>query len=101
LFDLDDKIIIYDPTNTYFEGSMCSSKLAKFGRSKEKRTDAKLIVQAVVVNTEGFLKYSQIFEGNTADCNTVQNIIDELSARTSSTKKTPHSGIGCRHFHRR
>jgi len=89
LFDLDDKIIIYDLTNTYFEGSMRSSKLAQFGRSKEKRSDAKLIVLAVVVNTEGFLKYSQIFEGNTADCNTVQNIIDELSARTSSTEKHP------------
>ena len=89
LFDLDDKIIIYDLTNTYFEGSMRSSKLAKFGRSKEKRSDAKLIVLAVVVNTEGFLKYSQIFEGNTADCNTVQNIIDELSVRTSSTEKHP------------
>lgn len=89
LFDLDDKIIIYDLTNTYFEGSMRSSKIAKFGRSKEKRSDAKLIVLAVVVNTEGFLKYSQIFEGNTADCNTVQNIIEELSARTSSTEKHP------------
>ena len=43
----------------------------------------------MVVNTEGFLKYSQIFEGNTADCNTVQKIIDELSARTSSTEKHP------------
>ena len=89
LFDLDDKIIIYDLTNTYFEGSMRSSKIAKFGRSKEKRSDAKLIVLAVVVNTEGFLKYSQIFDGNTADCNTVQNIIEELSARTSSTEKHP------------
>jgi hypothetical protein len=89
LFDLDDKIIIYDLTNTYFEGSMRSSKIAKFGRSKEKRSDAKLLVLAVVVNTEGFLKYSQIFEGNTADCNTVQKIIDELSARTSSTENHP------------
>ncbi len=67
LFDLDDKIIIYDLTNTYFEGSMRSSKIAKFGRSKEKRSDARLVVLAVVVNTEGFLKYSQIFEDSTAD----------------------------------
>ena len=89
LFDLDDKIIIYDLTNTYFEGSMRSSELAKFGRSKEKRNDAKLIALAVVVNAEGFLKYSQIFEGNTADCNTVQSIIEELSARTSSTENRP------------
>ena len=89
LFDLTDKIILYDLTNTYFEGSMRSSKIARFGRSKEKRTNARLIVLAVVVNTEGFLKYSQIFEGNIADSKTLEQIITELSARTSSTDRQP------------
>jgi hypothetical protein len=46
LFDLEDKIILYDLTNTYFEGRMEKSKKAKFGRSKEKRSDAKIIVLA-------------------------------------------------------
>ena len=89
LFDLNDKIIIYDLTNTYYEGSMRKSKIAKFGRSKEKRNDARLIVLAVVVNTEGFLKYSQIFEGNTADSKTLDKIIGVLSARTSATERKP------------
>jgi hypothetical protein len=89
LFDLTDKIILYDLTNTYFEGSMRASKIARFGRSKEKRTDARLIVLAVVVNTEGFLKYSQIFEGNIADSKTLEQIITELSVRTSSTQRQP------------
>ncbi len=89
LFDLSDKIILYDLTNTYFEGSMRGSKIARFGRSKEKRKDARLIVLAVVVNTEGFLKYSQIFEGNIADSKTLEQIITELSARTSSTDRQP------------
>jgi hypothetical protein len=89
LFDLKDQIILYDLTNTYFEGSMRSSKMAKFGRSKEKRSDARLVVLAVVVNIEGFLKYSQIFEGNIADCVTLSKIIEDLSARTSSTKRKP------------
>jgi hypothetical protein len=89
LFDLTDKIILYDLTNTYFEGSMRSSKIAKFGRSKEKRSDARLVVLAVVVNTEGFLKYSQIFEGNIADSKTLEQIITELSSRTSSAERHP------------
>lgn len=89
LFDLDDKIILYDLTNTYFEGTVRSSKIAKFGRSKEKRSDARLIVLAVVVNTEGFLKYSQIFEGNIADSSTLEKIITELSLRTSSAERRP------------
>jgi len=80
LFDLTDKIILYDLTNTYFEGSMRSSKISKFGRSKEKRNDARLVVLAVVINTEGCLKYSQIFEGNISDSATLEQIITELSA---------------------
>jgi len=37
LFNLSDKIIFYDFTNTYFEGRKIDSELAQFGRSKEKR----------------------------------------------------------------
>jgi Transposase DDE domain len=87
LFDLQDKIILYDLTNTYFEGPMRKSKLAKFGRSKEKRNDAKLIVLAAVVNIEGFLKYSEIFEGNMADSKSLEIIIDKLSKKASVQKQ--------------
>ena len=85
LFDLDDKIILYDLTNTYFEGRMVNSKLAKFGRSKEKRSDAKIIVLALVVNTEGFLKYSNVFEGNTSDNQTLPDMVEKLRIKTSDS----------------
>src|SRR2546425_9398645 len=61
LFDLDDKIILYDLTNTYFEGRKAHSSIAQFGRSKEKRSDCKLVVLALVTNGEGFVKYSRFF----------------------------------------
>ena len=89
LFDLEDKIILYDLTNTYFEGRMKGSQLAKFGRSKEKRSDARLIVLAVVVNREGFLKHSAIFRGNMADSKTLESILDGLSLGTSLTGRKP------------
>jgi len=89
LFDLDDKIILYDLTNTYFEGRMKGSKTAKFGRSKEKRKDARLIVLAVVINPEGFLKYSNIFEGNMTDSKTLETIINALSKQTSFSSRKP------------
>ena len=89
LFDLQDTIILYDLTNTYFEGQMKESEIARFGRSKEKRSDAKLIVLAVVVNQEGFLKYSNIFEGNTSDSSTLKRIIDKLSSQTSVQDRKP------------
>lgn len=87
LFDLQDKIILYDLTNTYFEGEKRHSKIARFGRSKEKRNDAKLVVMAMVVNPEGFIKYSTIYEGNKADCKTLADMINKLRLATSSTGK--------------
>jgi len=89
LFDLEDKIILYDLTNTYYEGRMLKSKIAKFGRSKEKRSDARIVVLAVVINREGFLKYSNIFAGNMTDCKTLGTIIDALSKQTSFTNRKP------------
>ena len=89
LFDLEDKIILYDLTNTYFEGRMTGSKIAKFGRSKEKRGDARIVVLAVVINREGFLKYSNIFEGNMADCKTLGSVIDAMSNQTSYSHRKP------------
>lgn len=85
LFDIQDKIILYDLTNTYFEGEKRNSKLAQYGRSKEKRNDAKLIVLALVINPQGFIKYSNVFEGNTSDSVTLLAIIDNLRIKTSVT----------------
>ena len=82
LFDLQDKIVLYDITNTYFEGEKRNSKLARYGRSKEKRSDARLIVLALVINVEGFIKYSSVLEGNIADCNTLSAMIDKLATHT-------------------
>ena len=87
LFDLQDKIFLYDLTNTYFEGEKRSSKIARFGRSKEKRSDARLVVLAVVINPEGFIKYSTIYQGNMADCKTLSDMIAKLRQATSQTEK--------------
>jgi len=87
LFDIQDKIILYDLTNTYFEGRKQGSKLAKYGRSKEKRSDAKLVVLGLVINPEGFIKYSSIMEGNMADSKTLEGMIGKLRIKTSSSAR--------------
>ena len=88
LFDLSDKIVLYDLTNTYFEGQYTNSKIARYGRSKEKRNDAKLVVLALVVNIYGFIKYSCIHEGNMADSANLSQIIDKLSYCTNAEHPT-------------
>jgi hypothetical protein len=67
LFNLQGGIVLFDLTSSYFEGRKEGSRLARHGRSKEKRSDANLAVLALVVNAEGFNIYSSILEGNTSD----------------------------------
>ena len=87
LFDLQDRIILYDLTNTYFEGSKSRSKMARYGRSKEKRGDAKLIVLAMVINIEGFVKYFSIHEGNYADTSDISKLVEQLGKTMGSATK--------------
>ena len=83
LFDIQDKIMLYDLTNTYFEGEKRNSTLAKYGRSKEKRSDCKLVVLALVVNIFGFIKHSSVHEGNFSD---IVKVIDSLDYATGTNK---------------
>jgi transposase len=87
LFDIEDKIIPYDLTNTYYEARMADSRITRFGHSKEKRNDYKIIVLALVVNPEDFIKYSSILEGNVSDSSTLGGMIDTLRLKTSGSSK--------------
>ncbi len=89
LFNLENRIVLFDLTNFYFEGSKEHSKKAKYGRSKEKRDDCKLLVLALSINREGFIRYSEFLEGNIADCKTLPDMVDRLIVKSSSqTRKT-------------
>jgi len=82
LFNLANRIILFDLTNFHFEGRKAASSKAKRGRSKEKRSDCKLLVLALCVNAEGFIRYSSILAGNTADPDSLPDMVDKLSAKT-------------------
>ena len=81
LFNLTSRVMIFDLTNFFFEGRKEKSKKARFGRSKEKRSDCKLVVLALCINAEGFIRYSSILEGNTSDPASLPNMIDNLIAK--------------------
>jgi len=80
LFSLDEKIILYDLTNTYFEGKKEGSAKAQFGKSKEKRGDCKLITLALVVDSLGFPKESHILEGNVSEPGTLAGMLESIKA---------------------
>lgn len=78
LFEIKDSLVIYDLSNTYFEGRKASSKIAKYGKNKEKRNDCKQVVFTGVINAQGFIRYSKIYDGATADIVTLQDMISDL-----------------------
>ena len=83
MFNLEEKILLMDISNTYFEGRMEHSKICFHGRSKEKRDDCKIVVLAAVVNTDGLLVRTMTYEGNRQDVTTVKEVVGTLADQTS------------------
>jgi transposase len=79
LFNLQETIILYDISNTYFEGACKAHPKAKRGKSKEMRTDCPLLAIGVVLDSDGFPKHSEIFDGNVNERATLQEMITRLN----------------------
>lgn len=87
LFSLDETIVLYDLTNTYFEGKKAGNTKAQFGKSKERRTDCKLMTLALIVDAQGFPKESHILEGNAVEPETLASMIESIRALGHSMEK--------------
>lgn len=88
LFDLRETVILYDLTNTYFEGSKTNSIIAKPGKSKDHRDDRPLVTLALTVDDEGFPKQSRILSGNVSEPGTLELFLDKLSEGKRKTDFT-------------
>lgn len=62
---------------------MEDSKICFHGRSKENRDDCKIVVLAAVVNTDGLLVRTMIYEGSRQDVTTVKEVVGTLADQTS------------------
>lgn len=89
LFSLPETIILYDLTNTYFEGRAASNPKAKFGRSKEKRNDCRLLTLGLVIDSQGFPKTSQVFAGNQSEPETLLKMVNTLRQTDPTPNKKP------------
>jgi transposase len=95
LFSLPEKIILYDLTNTYFEGGAQGNVKARRGRSKENRTDCPLLTLALVIDEQGFVKTSRILPGNISEPGTLEETLNALqSTRYNPTPKAKQPGNG-------
>jgi transposase len=80
LFAIPETVTLYDLTNTYFEGEMAGNAKARRGRSKEKRNDCPLVTLGLVLDGSGFVRRSQMFEGNVSEGTTLEGMLQGLDA---------------------
>lgn len=78
LFGLDETLVLYDLTNTYFEGAAAANPKAARGHSKEKRSDCPLVTLGLVLDGRGFLRRSRFFEGNVSESSTLEEMVGAL-----------------------
>lgn len=78
-----DNVLLYDLTNTYFEGRP-KGEMFKRGRSKERRSDCLLISLAAMVDVKGFIKQLKFYPGNISEASTLVEMLNILKPSKSS-----------------
>jgi transposase len=87
LFAVDNDVLLYDVTSTYFEGRAEGNAQAQRGYSRDHRPDCKQVCIALVVTFDGFPLGYEVFPGNTHDATTVQTIVEAMEARHATVGK--------------
>src|ERR1700746_3684228 len=81
LFAIQNEVLLYDVTSTYFEGQAEANPQARRGYSRDHRPDCKQVCIALVVTFDGFPLGYEVFAGNTHDVRTLPTIVVTMEAR--------------------
>ena len=87
LFHAEFEVLLYDLTSTYFEGAMEENPKAKYGHSRDKRTDCLQVVIALVITTDGFPLAYEVMDGNTSDRATLRGFLDKIEKTYGKAKR--------------
>ncbi|MHB8258373.1 MAG: IS1634 family transposase [Acidiferrobacterales bacterium] len=87
LFAVENEILLYDVTSTYFEGKAEGNPQAQRGYSRDHRGDCKQVCIALIVTFDGFPLGYEVFPGNTHDSTTVQQIVETMERRHGAIGK--------------
>jgi transposase len=78
MFQLEYDVLLYDLTSTYFEGLCRRNPKARFGHSKDRRSDCRQVLVALVVTPEGFPINYEVLAGNTAEQTTLADLMAKI-----------------------
>ena len=74
------RLVLYDLTRVYFEGEG-PEHLARYGHSRDHRSDRPQIILAVATDTEGLPLHVSVLRGNRNDTQTLQGLLHSLRRR--------------------
>ena len=86
LFSLSRSVILYDVTNTHFEGLCEKNPKARHGKNKQKRNDCRQVSVGVAFDEHGLPLAHEVFEGNMADTKTLKIVLDRLEIKDGGAK---------------
>jgi transposase len=89
LFNLDRTVLLYDLTNTHFEGACEANPMARYGKNKQKRTDCPQVVVGIVFDAQGFAVAHRLFDGNQSDGTSLPYMLETLEATIEKPSKKP------------
>lgn len=89
LFNLERTVLLYDLTNTHFEGVCARNPKARRGANKQKRNDCAQIVVGMVFDQYGFEMAHKVFEGTRNDGKSLVDMVGELNAAVAPGREKP------------
>lgn len=78
LFGLTGSIVLYDVTNTHFEGLCKANPKAAYGKNKQKRNDCLQVAVGMAFDETGCALAHETFKGNISDAKTLFHMLDQL-----------------------
>ena len=79
--------LFYDITSTYFEGQCPHNDQAKYGHSRDRRSDCKQVCIGLVVNTEGLPIGYEVFDGNRKDVTTLEEMVELMEDKYGKAQR--------------
>jgi hypothetical protein len=86
LFGLRPGIILYDVTNTHFEGLCAGNPKARHGKNKQKRNDCRQVAVGMAFDQRGLPLAHEVFEGNIAESKTLAIMLERLMFPAAGVK---------------
>lgn len=86
LFSPQRSIVLYDMTNTHFEGLCESNPKARHGKNKQKRNDCRQVAIGMAFDERGLALAHDVFEGNIAESKTLALMLDRLTVPEEGLK---------------